>query len=92
MKGAKLGILKEPGQVHLCSFLDGEKCLRLEPELFSKFSSNIPDEALERKSLEKKLDTFLIELDFSECDSTWLESSSPDFALILLPLGILPRL
>ena len=55
MDGAEVGVLKEPHQVSLTSFLKSHHSRALEPQVSLEVLSNLTDKALERQLADEQL-------------------------------------
>ena len=68
--GAEVGVLEDADDVGLGGFLEGQKGLRLEPELMIHVGGNSSYKALEGSLREEHVDRLLIPLDLAEDNST----------------------
>ena len=68
--GAEVGVLEDADDVGLGGFLEGQKGLRLEPELVVHVGGDSPHEALEGSLREEHVDRLLIPLDLTEDNGT----------------------
>ena len=73
--GTEVGVLEDSDDVSFRSFLEGKESLRLESELVVKIRADASDKSLERGAWKEVADRFLIFLNLSEGDGTWLISS-----------------
>ena len=68
--GAEVGVLEDADDVGLGGFLEGQKGLRLEPELMIHIGGDSPDQTLEGRLREEHVDRLLIPLDLTEDNGT----------------------
>ena len=73
--GAEVGVLEDSDDVSFRSFLEGKESLRLESEFVIEIRADASDKSLERGAWKEVADRFLIFLNLSEGDGTWLVSS-----------------